>query len=158
MIKMELKTRTYFLNSFLLVIIETVISTLVFMYLNDNFKFDNDYSVFETAYRFIFGFFALGLLVFLTKIFIDFFPKILIQFFLVNKYRKKINFFIFWFPMTFLGVLISFFWWFESGFVLRINFDTAVALSYIPAVVLSPFILNKFGWNCIDKLNYLLNE
>ncbi len=150
--------KIYLLNTFFLILIESFISIIVFMSLNDGFELINDYSFLESLYMLPFWYllqvnFAIG-----VKLLFDFIPKLAVQYLLIKVYGYNLRFTMLWFGLLLIGILLSTFWWWNSNFVIRLNTNNIIAISYVPAIILSPFILKKLGWNIVEKLIDKLQE
>ena len=138
-------------NSFVLIIIETFISAAIYMALNNGSELVEGFTLIRSIYMTIFNYFGHIIVVFIFKIIFDLIPKTLIQYFLISIYKKNLKLVVLWLFLFLFGLTVSFFMWEDSNFTYRLNFNTTVAISYIPAVFLSTYILYLFKWNLITR-------
>jgi hypothetical protein len=140
-------------NSFLLIIIEAIAATILFSLYKFLFIGSGYIDLFDKVKYLLVGLVGRFFYGFDLKNILELIPKILIQYFLVKKYHSNLQMYQLWLYLFLYGIVMSIFWWSLSHYQFKFGIYTLTAIFNLFAIVISPFVLKKLGWDILDKLN-----
>lgn len=148
---MKIKHKNIFLNSVFMLLTETVTIVLLLLFIGIGLRSGKIDFIRDLKFVLLgpMIFFFIGILI---KFVLEFIPKMLIQYILIVVYGERLRMPVLWCYLFILGIIVSLMWWSDANYKLGLKFGTLMAAYNLVANAVSPFILNLFGWDIVQKI------